>query len=75
LKDFAVPFDTKLAERDVRMMKVQQKVRGGFRPMTGAQAFCRIRSSISTMKKQGHNAITALKSAFLGTPLVPEVPG
>ena len=73
-KDFAVPFDNNLAERDWRMMKVKQKLSGGFRTMTGAQAFCRIRSYISTMQKQGHNAITALKNVFLGTPLVPEVP-
>ena len=75
MKDFAVPFDNNLAERDVRMMQVKQKVSGCFRTTPGAHAFCRIRSSISTMKKQGHNAIAALQSVFLGTPLVPEVPG
>jgi transposase len=57
------------------MMKVKQKISGCFRTTPGAQAFCRIRRYISTMKKQGHNAIAALKSVFLGTPLVPEVPG
>jgi transposase len=75
LHDFTVPFDNNLAERDLRMMKVKQKVSGCFRTTTGAHAFCRIRSYISTMKKQGHNAITALKSVFSGTPLVPDVPG
>jgi transposase len=73
--DFAVPFDNNLAERDLRMMKVKQKVSGCFRTPRGARAFCRIRSYISTMKKQGHNVIAALKSVFLGTPQLPAVAG
>jgi transposase len=75
MKDFAVPFDNNLAARDLRMMQVKQKVSGCFRPTSGAQAFCRIRSYLSTMKKQGHNVITALKSVFEGTPLAPDIPG
>lgn len=67
--DFAVPFDNNLAERDLRMMKVQQKISGCFRTTAGATAFCRIRGYISTLKKQGHQVLAALKSVFAGNPL------
>jgi len=69
--DFQVPFDNNLAERDIRMIKVKQKISGGFRSQEGASYFCRIRSYISTMKKQGKNIMTALQSVFSGHPLIP----
>jgi len=75
MHDSAVPFDNNLAERDLRMMKVKQKGYSCFCTTAEAQVFCRIRSYISTVKKQGHNMIATLKSVFLGAPLEPEVPG
>jgi len=48
------------AERDGRMMKVRQKISGGFRSQEGARDFAVIRSLIATAKKQGWNIIQAL---------------
>jgi transposase len=68
LFDPAVPFTNNLAERDIRMMKVKQKISGGFRTMKGAQTFATIRSFLSTTQKQGRNLLTAISAALTTHP-------
>ena len=74
MHDFEVPFDNNLAERDIRMMKVQQKISGNFRSWKGAKIFCRIRGYISTAKKNSISVIDAIQGAFEGKPFLGLLP-
>jgi len=71
LWDPTVPFTNNQAERDLRMMKLQQKISGCFRTLAGAQRFARIRTYLSTARKQGHNVFAAITHALAEHPFLP----
>jgi len=68
LTDFRVPFTNNQSEQDIRMNKVKMKISGCFRSARGASAFCRIRSYISTMQKQGRNVAESCQAIFRHEP-------
>lgn len=73
--DFAVDFDNNLSERDVRMMKLQNKISGGWRSEEGARAWVRVRSYLSTARKQGQCGVEVLTGLFADQCWMPTLPG
>ncbi len=69
--DPVVPFDNNLVEREIRMVKVQQKVSGTFWSRVGADLFCRIRGYISSARKNSVSVLDAIQGTFEKRPYVP----
>jgi len=72
MQDFRVPFTNNQAERDLRMVKVKEKISGTMASYRGGEYFARIRGYISTVKKQGGRVLTELKNALEGKPFMPQ---
>jgi len=70
MADSSVPFDNNGSERDLRMVKLQQKISGCFRTADGERRFCRVRSYLSTARKQGYSLLCSLERVFNGKPLI-----
>lgn len=73
--DFQVPFDNNLVERDIRMVKLQQKISGCWRTSTGANHFLALRAYLSTTRKQGYHILDALTRLAARDPWIPQAAG
>ena len=71
LDDTRVPFDNNQAERDLRMVKLQQKISGCWRTLAGAEAFLALRSYLATARKHGRNPLVVLGQLFQGQAWLP----
>lgn len=69
--DFRVPFDNNQAERDIRMIRLQEKISTGWRAEHGIDAFLAVRSYLSTARKHGQHTLEVLHNLFTGTPWTP----
>jgi transposase len=70
--DLRVPFTNNQSERDLRMVKLQQKISGCWRTLPGAQAFLAVRSYLSTARKHGLSALGVLRQLFNGAAWLPQ---
>ena len=73
--DFRVPFDNNQVERAVRMVKLQQKISGGWRSETGARAFLAVRSYLATARQHGRGALSVLRQLFASAAWLPAAAG
>jgi hypothetical protein len=73
--DFRMPFDNHVSERDVRMVKRQQKISGCRRTSVGAERSLAIRSYLPTARNQGLRPIDVLIAPVAGRPWVPQAAG
>ena len=73
--DLQVPFTNNGSEQDIRPLKVRMKVAGCLRTKTGAESFCRLRSYLSTARKQGQSSFVALRMLHDGNAWIPAIAG
>ena len=66
IRDYSAPFTNNQAERDLRHVKIRQKVSGCYRSWRGLLDYCKIRSFTGTAKKRGQCAMPAIFDSLPG---------